>query len=472
MIDITQMQRDILYQSDWILHSRIEILNRNFKIIHYVEGNLLDDSFSVDADSDMRRTYNASLAVTDASFLLGPDSWVWIDTYVRPYVGIEHLRTGEIVWTLMGTFSVQSASYSDDGSYTLSIDCEDLVTTLNGDRGGHFEGLNTKIEAGTEAYKAIAGTLKEAGIAKYIIQDVGFEIPYDLEFSANVTAYEILDEIRNLYAGYEMGFDVYGTFFLRKIPQRFEDNVILDYGQLRPLVLSESRSTGLSGIYNHVQVWGQVIDADRYAGASTLSGAVYGISLDGISSLGDMDNFEKIAFKIGVTNPENAKVSINGLSALPVVDDAGVPLAPGTLPVGVDGVFKYRRREQALYYLGQYQVFGEAYDENPDSPFTITRLGRELLYVFEGDDYDSIYSNDLAGQRARYEIYNHTVLSSSLDLDLVAVPWLDVNQKISYVLQGEGEEKQYIIKSISGSTTEATMSISCVSFYPAYQYKI
>ena len=71
-----------------------------------------------------------------------------------------------------------------------------------------------------------------------------------------------------------MGFDVYGTFFLRKIPQRFEDNVILDYGQLRPLVLGESRSTGLSGIYNHVQVWGQVIDADRYAGASTLSGAV------------------------------------------------------------------------------------------------------------------------------------------------------------------------------------------------------
>lgn len=36
MADITQMQRDILYQSDWILHSRIEILNRNFKIIHYV----------------------------------------------------------------------------------------------------------------------------------------------------------------------------------------------------------------------------------------------------------------------------------------------------------------------------------------------------------------------------------------------------------------------------------------------------
>ena len=472
MADITQMQRDIIYQSDWILHSRIEILNRNFKIINYIEGNLLNDSFSVDADSDMRRTYNATLAVTDSSFILGPNSWVWLDTYIRPYVGIQHLRSGEIVWTLMGTYLVQNASYSDDDTYTLSVDCGDLITTLNGDRGGHFEGLSTKIEAGTDAYKAIVGTLKEVGVSKYIIEDVDFEIPYDLEFSANVTAYEILDEIRNLYAGYEIGFDVYGTFFLRKIPQRFEDNVILDYGQLRPLVLGESRSTGLSGIYNHVQVWGQVIDADRYAGASTLSGAVYGISLDGISSLGDLDNFEKIAFKVGVTNPENAKVSINGLPALPVVDDAGVPLPPGTLPVGVDGVFKYRRREQAFYYLGQYQVFGEAYDENPDSPFNVKNLGRELLYICEGDDYEKIYSNDLANQRARYEIYKHTVLNTSFDLDLVAIPWLDVNQKISYMFQKESEAKQYIVKSISGSTTSANMSISCVSFYPDYKYKL
>lgn len=472
MADLTQMYRDILYQSDWILYSRIEILNRNFKIINYVEGNLLDDSYTIDSESDMRRTYNCSLAVTDASFILGQNSWVWIDTYIRPYVGIKHLRSGEIAWTLMGTFSVRNSSYSDDDSYTLNIDCGDLIMTLNGERGGHFEGLSTKIEAGTSAYKAIVGTLKESGITRYLINDVDFEIPYDLEFSANVTSYEILNEIKNLYAGYEMGFDTYGTFFMRKIPQRYEDNVVLHHSDLAPLILNESRSTDLTQIYNHIQVWGQVIDTDRYTDSSSLSGDTYKISLEGVTALTDIDNFEKIAFKISATNPSNSKVSINGLSPLAIVDDAGNAIPSKTLPSGVDGVFKYRRKEQTLYYLGQYQVFGEAYDDNPDSPFTIQNLGRELLYVCEGDDYSNIYSNDLAEQRARYEIYNHTVLSNTLNLDLVAIPWLDVNQKISYIIQGDQVEKQYIVKSISGSTTDASMSINCVSFYPTYKYKI
>ena len=172
------------------------------------------------------------------------------------------------------------------------------------------------------------------------------------------------------------------------------------------------------------------------------------------------------------TNPANAKISINGLEKLSIVNDKGEPLKANTLPANNDWVFKYKRKEKAMYYLGQYQVFGEAWDENPDSPFNKTNLGRELLYVCEGDDYENIYSNDLAEQRARYEIYKHTVLSTSLDLEMIAVPWLDVNTKISYIIQKETEEKQYIIKSISGSTTDATMSISCVSFYPTYEYEI
>ena len=471
-LDITQMYRDVIYQSNWVLYSKIEILNRNFKIIDSIEGNLISDNFSIDADSDMRRSYNCTLAVTDSSYILQPNNIIWLDTYVRPYVGIEYQRTGEIVWIQMGVFICNSVSYDDSDSYTLSMDCGDLISTINGDRGGHFEGLATKVLADEEAYGVIVETLEEAKITKYVIEDVDFTIPYDLEFSANVTAYEILDEIRNLYPDYEMGFDVYGVFFFRKTPQRFEDNVVFAYQDLKPLLISESRSTGLTEIYNHIQVWGQSIDVDRYVDSSTLSGDTYNITLEGVTTLEDIDNFERIGFRINATNPANAKISINGLESLTIVKDDGTPLEAGKFPANNNCVFKYKRKEKTMYYLGQYQVFGEAWDENPDSPFNKTNLGRELLYVCEGDDYENIYSNDLAEQRARYEIYKHTVLSTSLDLEMIAVPWLDVNTKISYIIQKETEEKQYIIKSISGSTTDATMSISCVSFYPTYEYEI
>ena len=471
-LDITQMYRDVIYQSNWVLYSKIEILNRNFKIIDSIEGNLISDNFSIDADSDMRRSYNCTLAVTDSSYILQPNNIIWLDTYVRPYVGIKYQRTGEIVWIQMGVFICNSVSYDDSDSYTLSMDCGDLISTINGNRGGHFEGLATKVLADEEAYGVIVETLEEAKITKYVIEDVDFTIPYDLEFSANVTAYEILDEIRNLYPDYEMGFDVYGVFFFRKIPQRFEDNVVFAYQDLKPLLISESRSTGLTEIYNHIQVWGQSIDVDRYVDSSTLSGDTYNITLEGVTTLEDIDNFERIGFRINATNPANAKISINGLESLTIVKDDGTPLEAGKLPANNDCVFKYKRKEKTMYYLGQYQVFGEAWDKNPDSPFNETNLGKELLYVCEGDDYENIYSNDLAEQRARYEIYKHTVLSTSLDLEIVPVPWLDVNTKISYVIQKETEEKQYIIKSISGSTTGETMSISCVSFYPTYEYEI
>lgn len=472
MNSITQAQRDILYQSSKELHSKIEILNKNFKVINSLQGNLINDSYSIDAQSDMRRTYNCSLAVTSSSFILKEHGEIWLNNYVRPWVGIKHARTGQIEWFLMGTFISRDINYSDDDSYVLDLACNDLVSTINGEYGGQMERLKIKIEAGASAYKVIAGLLKDAGITAYLMEDVEFEIPYDLEFSAGTTIYEILSEIKDLYSGYEMGFDVYGTFFIRKIPMRFEDNVILTHADLKPLVISESHSTNLGGIYNHVQVWGQVIEADRYVSASALSGNTYAVKLPEVSALEEIDNFEKIAFRVAKANPAAASISINGWENLPIVNDEGNPLAAGTLTADEDAVFRYRRRQKTMYYLGKYQVFGEAYDENPDSPFTVERLGKELLMVCEGGDYDQIYSNDLAAQRARYEIYNHTVLSTALDFQMVQVPWLDVNQKISYILKGEQDEKQYITKSIHGSTTEGTMSMSCISFYPSYKYKL
>ena len=108
--------------------------------------------------------------------------------------------------------------------------------------------------------------------------------------------------------------------------------------------------------------------------------------------------------------------------------------------------------------------------EQPATPAAMTAemCIRDRLYVCEGSDYEKIYTSDLAEQRDRYEIYNHTNLQQNLEITMLIVPWLDVNQKIEYHSKNTDSVNPYIIKSISGSTSDATMQVSLVRFYPEY----
>ena len=51
---------------------------------------------------------------------------------------------------------------------------------------------------------------------------------------------------------------------------------------------------------------------------------------------------------------------------------------------------------------------------------------------------------------------------------MIDIPWLDVNCKIEYKSYIDGETHQYIVKSISSSTSEGTMSVELMRFYPLY----
>ena len=43
---------------------KIEILNSEFAVIDYIIGNLISDSFSIDVDSDIRRTISLVLRIS------------------------------------------------------------------------------------------------------------------------------------------------------------------------------------------------------------------------------------------------------------------------------------------------------------------------------------------------------------------------------------------------------------------------
>ena len=92
------------------------------------------------------------------------------------------------------------------------------------------------------------------------------------------------------------------------------------------------------------------------------------------------------------------------------------------------------------------QIMATASDTNAESPFCISKVG-QINYIV---DDERIYSNELAKDRADYELYLHARLNDSISLEIVPIPWLnDVNIKIAYTNEKIGIEGEYLIQSLS-----------------------
>ena len=75
------------------------------------------------------------------------------------------------------------------------------------------------------------------------------------------------------------------------------------------------------------------------------------------------------------------------------------------------------------------QVMATATDTIESSPYNINKIG-QINYIV---DDERIYNNDLAAQRARYELFLHARMNDAIALEVVPIYWLnDVNIKINY----------------------------------------
>jgi hypothetical protein len=460
---ITQQDINMTRQSNRQIFSKVELLNHNFKVIDSIEGVLISDSFNNDSTSDIRRTYNAELFISDSSFLVGSDKKIWIDKYIRPYIGIKYLRTDEIIWYLKGTYVFNDLSYDYDASTKkLSLSCSDLICTLNGDRGGYVEGLSNTIPEGTDIRSAIIGILNDAGITKYNVVDIGKTIPYDQEFSVGTTYYEMLSQIVELYSGYEMFFDLDGTFIVQAIPTTKDEDSILDENVFAPLVISENIGQSFNKIYNCTQVWGKTLETDYYTQVvSSSNNIIYTATID---SLTGYSNYDKYGIRIPITCGDGPTININGLGALKIYEDDKLVKAE-RLIANTDYVFKYLKASNTLSLLGQYQAYGEYTNKETDCPFSAVNLGYVIKQVL---NYDEIYSDSLCQQRAKYETWLATKMQDSINLEIISIPFLDVNWKVNYSPMKTGETNSYIIKSISGSDSEGKMSIQMIRYSELY----
>lgn len=126
--------------------------------------------------------------------------------------------------------------------------------------------------------------------------------------------------------------------------------------------------------------------------------------------------------------------------------------------------FKFLENQNLWVYAGMYQI--EGYHENNDSnsPFSIDKIGYRLQ-ILSGGEYDDITTSVLAKERAEYETWLKSRLTDTVTLEMVIIPFLETNQKIQYKKLSNGSVDSYVIKSLSYSYMDGTMTMTMNKFY-------
>ena len=129
-----------------------------------------------------------------------------------------------------------------------------------------------------------------------------------------------------------------------------------------------------------------------------------------------------------------------------------------------------RKQSNGTYlYMGRQQIYAIAKDENPNSPYYIGGTIGEIMIPLRGGDYDNIWSDDLALQRAKYELYLRARMNDSITITCVPIYYMDVNIKIEHQIDETYDLNQYLVKSITTDLSpNGTQSIKAIRFYPEY----
>lgn len=440
------------------LRVKINVLNFNMQTVDEITGVVLDGSINVDATADIRRTCSLSLAVKDSTLELQPGGRIWVDKYFQ--VLIDYLNKGD--WINMGIYLVDAPSWSyDPGNSTLSLQGLDLMSKLTGQRNGYLEGIPTIIPQDSSIRDSMISTLVDlGGFNNYVIEDNPQPVPYEIKIDQGGTVYDVLSELRDITPNYEMFFDVDGVFHYQKIPSGQNEASYIQDDMWKQVVLSESTSVDFGEVKNVIEVYGMSHDPSHY-GEATVDGNTYKVTMAGVDSLtkGLIYGFKAPSIV------ENPTLKINSLPAYPLVNEDGTN---AVIPQANKFYVVQYKGEENFLFLGYQQPYAIAKDENPDSPFYINTIG-EIRQVFYGDEYENIWSNDLAQQRANYELWLHTRLNDSVSLSVVPLYWLDVNILVDYTRVNTTETNQYIIKSIDTSLSpDGSQTINMVRYYPLY----
>ena len=472
MLNITQNDYNIIKQKNTERYIKLNLLDFNYNVVDELSGNMLSCSVRCDADSDLRRSCNVSFVVTDSGYEVGAGNRIFLDRYIQLYIGLKNIYTQEIQWYNQGIYLIDAPSYEYNATtHTLSFAGLDLMSKLTGARNGQLPGMTTVIKQGENVRQAIIATLALGGFTKYIVEECKVNnaiqpVPYDIQIDQGGYVFDILSKLRDIMPKYQMYFDVDGVFHYEPIPSGEDDPVLITDDIWNSVVTGETVSTDFTTVKNYIEVYGRTHEVQYYDANPTISGSGSNFTI----ALNIPAYQDSLYSLIGFTSTYNGSmygtitVNINGS----VVGNFTVTQT-NVVKNGQYYVFQ-KITNNTFEFLGGLQAKSVWQDTNPESPFYVNGpvgIIREVLY---GGEYENITSDALAQQRAELEGYWKCRLNDNITLNVVPIPWIDVNIVVSHAPKQGDVTNRYIIKSYSvdyGSVS-STMSITMITFYPYY----
>lgn len=469
-MNLTQQEYRVLQQPIIQRYIKLYLLDFNFQRVNEISGSLISCSISGDSNSDLRHNCNISLVVKNHDFDIKAGGQIWLDKYIQPYIGTYDMLTSEIVWENQGIYLINSPTWNYDAiTNTLSFEGLDLVSKLTGLRNGELEGLPTIIAQGENVRSAIIATLALAGFTRYIVSEcinedgTIQEVPYDLTVNQGSTVWDLLKLLRDILPQYQMYFDKEGIFHYDLIPSGQNMPSIFDDDLLKKILISEQIKTDFEGVKNYIEVYGATHSINFFSGTTTVSNANLSLTITSLSSISEY-------VMIGWVTPSliqgTIKLNVNSTGDKNLVDYNGNNITE--LAADTYYVAQYQSNDTWLF-LGHLQPQAIFYDDNPDSPFYTNGTLGIIRHVCIGGDYDNIQSDYLALQRAKLEIYWHCRLNDNITLNLIPIPWIEVNTLFTHSIKDNNNSEQWIIDSYNVDYTEnGTMSITAHKYYPYY----
>lgn len=480
--NISQDDYNVLKQNNITKYIRLEILDFEYKVVDEISGNLVSMSVNIDAESDLRRSCSCTLVVNDSSFNVEAGSKIWLDRYIRPYVGYVNNWTGQTQWYNQGIYLINAPSWQYDAqTNALSFAGLDLASKLTGMRNGYLEGIPTSIPANSNVRQVMIALLELGGFTKYLISecmDVDgnvVNVPNEIEIPQGGTIWDGISQLRDIIPRYEAFFDINGTFIYQPIPTGSGSPVLVDDDLLGRLAISEQVNNNFEDVKNVVEVYGQSLSDNlvAYVGESTWDASTKTLLVDYSAvwagsepSSGSLYGFFSPAKNID-SDQINLQLKWGRGGSTSTLIEYGHNWSALYKVKHLDANTAYVLLERQLYSTLQPSAIAK--DTNPDSPFYVNGTVGPIRIVLYGGEYDNITSDALAQERANYELWKRTRLQDSITLTAIPNPWLDVNILISHATRGGLTANQYIIKSISTDYGDGgTQTINAITYYPLY----